>query len=346
MKWLVFAIGGVLFCAELSAQRLIMPEASPQASVSQSVGLTDMTITYHRPGVKNRKVWGDLVPYNEVWRVGANENTTIAFSTPVRIGGKELPAGTYGLHMIPTEQQWTVILSANSTSWGSYFYNDKEDVVRFTVKPEAGEFTERLLFTFSNIKDNASDVVMSWEKVRIGFTVEIDLQATVLTSLKGEMRSSKGFSWEALRNGASWCLRNNVNLDEAMAWADRSIQRNEHFSNVLLKSQILAKQVKSKEADEIFARAVKLAVTEADLNQLGYHYLSGNKAKEAVDVFKRIAKEHPASWNAHDSLAEALEKSGDKKGALENYRKAMELVKDQDQKLRLEKNIKTLTETK
>lgn len=346
MRGLSIVILGLLVASELYAQRLTMPEASPQASVTQSVGLTEMTVTYHRPGVKNRKIWGDIVPYQEVWRAGANENTTISFSTPVRVAGRDLPAGKYGLHMIPSEQEWTVILSTNSWSWGSYFYNEKEDAVRIKVKPEANEPTERLLFTFDNLKENAADVVMRWEKLKVAFTVEIDLQNTVLASLRQEMTSSKGFNWEALRDAAAWCLRNNVNLDEALTWVDRSIQRNEQFSNTLLKSQLLAKQGKTKEGDESFSRAVKLAVTEGDLNVLGYHYMNANRIKEAVDTFKRNAKEHPQSWNAYDSLGEALEKSGDKKAAVEQYKKALELAKDQDQKLRIEKSIKSLSESK
>lgn len=346
MKGLTIFIAGMLLSGGVYAQRLTMPETSPGASVSQSIGLTDMTVVYHRPGVKNRKIWGDVVPYDQVWRVGANENTAVSFSTPVRVGGKELAAGTYGLHMIPGETEWTVILSTNATSWGSYFYDEKEDAVRVKAKPETCEATERLVFLFSGLKDNSVDIVMRWEKLQIAFTVEVDLQGTVLASLRREMRTNKGFNMEALRDAAAWCLRNNVNLDEATAWADRSIQRSEQFSNVLLKSQILAKLGKSKESDDTFARAVKLATTEGDLNQLGYHHLTNNRLKEAVDVFRRNAKEHPLSWNAHDSLAEALEKTGDKKGAMESYRKALDLTKEEDQKTRIQKAIKGLSETK
>src|SRR5262245_46873826 len=99
---------------------LTLPQASPEASVSQTVGLTDITITYHRPAVNKRTVWGDLVPYGQVWRAGANENTTIEFSSPVTVGGKPIPAGTYGLHMLPTDKDWSVMLSSTSTAWGSF----------------------------------------------------------------------------------------------------------------------------------------------------------------------------------------------------------------------------------
>src|SRR5262245_17915998 len=117
---------------------LTMPQPSPKASVSQTVGLTEITVTYHRPGVGGRKIWGELVPYGDVWRAGANENTTISFSSPVRVAGRPLGAGTYGLHMIPTQKDWTIIFSTVSGAWGSYGYNQREDALRVTVTPQPG----------------------------------------------------------------------------------------------------------------------------------------------------------------------------------------------------------------
>jgi len=139
----------LLLATAVSAQpSLTLPQASPRASVSQTVGLTEMTITYHRPAVNARKIWGGLVPYGEVWRAGANENTTISFSSPVTVGGKTLAAGIYGLHILPTEGNWTVILSTVSSAWGSFSYDSKEDAARVTVQPQPADVQERLSYSF------------------------------------------------------------------------------------------------------------------------------------------------------------------------------------------------------
>src|SRR5262249_14726071 len=129
---------------------LTLPHPSPEASVSQTVGLTELSIHYHRPAANKRKVWGELVPYAQVWRRGANENTTFAASSPVKIEGKPLAAGTYGLHMIPTEKEWTVIFSKMSSAWGSFTYDEKEDALRVTVTPTKAPFEERLSYVFSD----------------------------------------------------------------------------------------------------------------------------------------------------------------------------------------------------
>ena len=151
------------------APRLTLPDASPHASVSQRVGLTDITIDYHRPAVGKRKIRGGLVPYDEPWRAGANENTTITFSTPVTVGGKQLAAGTYGVHMIPTAKTWTVALSTVSTAWGSFSYDPKEDAVRFTVTPTPAEHEESLEYRFENPTETSTNVVLQWEKLQVSF---------------------------------------------------------------------------------------------------------------------------------------------------------------------------------
>ncbi len=341
-----FALTCLVAMPAVRAQRLILPQTSPKASVMQTVGLTEITVTYNRPGVKSRTIWGDLVPYDEVWRVGANENTTISFSTPVRIGGKELTAGTYGLHMIPGKEEWTVIFSTNFTSWGSYFYDEKEDALRIKVKAEAGEFTERMAFLIANLKDDAADVVLAWEKLRVSFTVQVDVKATVVASIRKQLRSVEGFMPEALRNAALYCLRNEVSLDEGLSWIDRAIAAQPTTGNLLVKAQILEKQGDGTAVAVMVQTAVDAASSEADFNDLGYYYLNAKKNKEAIETFKRNARSYPKSWNAHDSLAEAYEKTGDQKLALEHYKKALELVNVDNQKRRIENSIKKLSESR
>ena len=163
-----------LATAASAQQQITTPRLSPNASVTQMVGITEITLHYSRPGVKGRKIWGELVPYGEVWRTGANENTTIRFSTPVKIGGKELPAGLYGLQTIPTADEWTVIFSKDADQWGAFSYKPENDALRIQAKPEAADFQERMGFEFDDLTDNSAKVVLRWEKLAVPFTVEVD----------------------------------------------------------------------------------------------------------------------------------------------------------------------------
>ncbi|HVR39168.1 MAG TPA: DUF2911 domain-containing protein [Thermoanaerobaculia bacterium] len=320
---------------------LMLPEASPEASVAQTVGLTKLSITYHRPAVNGRKVWGELVPYGEVWRAGANQNTTITFSSPVSIDGKQVDAGTYGLHMIPTESAWTIILSKESAAWGSYSYDPKEDALRVTVTPQAAESTERLRFTFDDPTDDAVIVAMQWEKLRVAFKVNVDTQKVTLGSVREQMRGLPRFFWQGWNQAAIYALRNGSDLDEALAWADESLKIQTTFQNLRTKAAILEKKGDAKQAGELRARALTIA-NEADLNSYGYMLLGQKKVDEAIDVFKRNVKEHPTSWNVYDSLADAYSAKGDKKLAIENYNKALSLTSDPDQKKRITEAIKKL----
>src|SRR5450631_810181 len=159
---------------------LALPDGSPKASVGQTVGLSDFEVTYHRPAVNKRKVWGGLVPYGETWRAGANQNTTLSAPTPFTFGGKAVPAGTYGVHMLPSEGDWTVILSAQAKAWGSFSYDAKEDVVRVAVKPEAAEFVERLSYTFDEPANDTTAMALRWEKLRIAVPITVDTKAVTL----------------------------------------------------------------------------------------------------------------------------------------------------------------------
>src|SRR5271167_338846 len=152
-----------VLCGAQSTQ-LDLPLQSQHAIVTQRLGVTDITINYHRPLANGRKVWGGLVPYGQVWRAGANENTTITFSNPVTIEGKPLDRGTYGLFMIPKEDEWTVIFSKTTTAWGAFTYKPDEDVLRVTVKPAASDFHDALIYDFDQIGPDSAVVTMRWEK--------------------------------------------------------------------------------------------------------------------------------------------------------------------------------------
>jgi TolA-binding protein len=315
---------------------LTLPQASPAATVTQQVGLTDIQIDYHRPAVAKRKVWGDLVPYGQVWRAGANENTSIELSTPATIGGKTLPAGTYGVHMLPTEKDWSVMLSSASTAWGSFSYDEKEDVVRFTVTPKAtADSEERLEYRFENPTENSVDVVMQWEKIQVSFPITVDTKAVVMASLQKQLRGLPRFGWQAWNQAANWALQNDVDLPQALKWADQSVQTQATFQNLRTKAGILEKQGNSKEAEALRAQAMKIA-TEADINAYGYSLIGQKKVDEAIAVFRKNVKDYPNSWNTYDSLGEALALKGDTKAAVESYNKAMSMTTDPVQKKRIQ----------
>jgi tetratricopeptide (TPR) repeat protein len=325
----------LLFTATAVAQpALTLPEASPEASVSQKVGLTDIEIRYHRPGVNKRTVWGELVPYDEVWRAGANENTTISFSTPVTVNGKPLPAGTYGLHMIPTKGDWTIAFSKMNVAWGSFSYDEKEDALRVSAKPQATEFEERLSYRFDDPTDKSVTVAMAWEKVEVPFTVEVDTPSVVVASLRNELRGLPRFGWQGWNGAAAYAMRNKVNLDEALTWVDRSISMQENFTNLRTKAGILEAKGDAKAAADLRAKAMSIA-TEVEINAYGYQLLGAGKTDEAIEMFRKNVKDHPQSWNTYDSLGEAYGQKGDKKLAAENYRKAQNMTKDPEQKKRI-----------
>ena len=332
----------LLVAASAAAQpALTLPEASPKASINQTVGLTDVSITYHRPAVNKRKVWGDLVPYDQVWRAGANQNTTISFSSPVTVNGKPLPAGTYGLHMIPTSGDWTIAFSNVSWAWGSFSYDEKEDALRVSAKPQPTEFQERLSYSFDDPTEKSVDVALRWEKLRVPFTVEVDTPAVVVASLRRELRDLPRFSWQGWNQAAAYSMRNKVNLDEAMTWVDRSITMQENFANLQTKAGLLEAKGDAAAAKALTDKAMKIA-TEAEINAYGYQLLGAGKTDEAIEMFRKNVKDHPASWNVYDSLGEAYDKKGDKKLAAENYRKAAAMTKDPDQKKRIDGVLKRL----
>ena len=313
---------------------LTLPETSPEALVSQTVGLTRMTISYHRPAVNGRKIWGELVPYGDVWRAGANENTTISFSSPVAIEGKKLDAGTYGLHTIPTASTWTIIFSKQSGAWGSYSYDIKEDALRVNVTPQPAELEERLSFSFDDPTETSVIAALRWEKLRVPFRVDVDTQQVVLANLRQELRGLPRFFWQGWNSAAQYALRNGGDLDEALAWTEESLKIQTNFQNLRTKAAILEKKGDSKEAEALRAHALTIA-NEADLNAYGYMLLGQKRIDEAIEIFKRNVKDHPLSWNVYDSLADAYASKGDKKLAIDNYTKALSITTDPAQKKRI-----------
>jgi tetratricopeptide (TPR) repeat protein len=322
--------------ARLPAQvpNLVLPKASQRATVSQTVGLTEINIRYDRPQVKGREVWGKLVPYDSVWRAGANENTVIAFSSPVRVGGHPLPAGRYGVHMIPGPSAWTVILSRQADAWGSFSYDPKEDVVRLEAAPVAAPFQESLVYTLDDPQAGSAVATLRWEKLAVPVTVEVDHKAVVVDSLRQQLRGLGRFFWQPWVQAANWCVANDVNLDEAAEWAQRSIDINENFANLQLKAMLMEKKGDSAGAAELQRRAFGIA-TEANMNNYGYQLLGQGKVDSAIVVFRKNVKDYPKSWNVYDSLGEAYATKGDQRRAVEMYTKARNMTPDPEQQRRI-----------
>jgi len=319
---------------------LSIPRLSQRATVTQRLGLTDITITYHRPAVGGRELWDKVVPYGKVWRAGANENTTIAFTDDVTVEGKPLPAGTYGLHLIPDKEQWTVIFSKNSTSWGSFSYDEKEDALRVTVKPQAADFREFLTYTFEDVKPDSAAATLRWEKLAVPFHVGVDIKAVVLRSIKNELRNVGGFTWAGYDEAAQWCLDNNYNLEEALKWEDTSIQNEERFENWETKSRILDAMGRKDES----AKALSTALDKANAIQLYVYARSlqrqGN-TKRAFELYPQVPKRDPNHWISHLALARVDSNKGDFPAAAKEMTQAIAGAPDQNKQF-LEPLLKRL----
>jgi hypothetical protein len=309
------------------ATELNLPTLSQRALVTQRIGLTDITIVYHEPLVDGRDLWGKVVPYGKVWRAGANENTTITFTDDVTVEGKPLPAGTYGLHMIPDKDQWTVIFSKNSTSWGSFTYDDKEDALRVTAKPQQAEFREALTYTFDDVKPDSTAATLRWDKLAVPVHISVDVKAVTERSIHNQLRNTGGFNWSGYDEAATWCLDGNCSLDQGLKWEDTSIQIEERFENLLTKSQILAAMGKKQDADAMQAKAFEKA-TGVQLHIYGRGLQIQKKQDEAFAVFKINIEKRPNEWYTHGELARMASAKGDFATAVKEMNLALATAPD------------------
>lgn len=308
----------------IRAQSAVMnlPRASQHAVLTQRIGITDVTINYHRPLVNGRKVWGGLVPYNQVWRAGANENTTISFSDPVTIEGQPLAAGTYGLHMIPTEGDWTIAFSKMNTAWGSFTYKQDEDALRVTVKPQVTDFHNALTYDFDDLTPDSTVVTLRWEKLAVPFKVGVNVHEIVEDSLHKQLRGLVQYGWQGWDDSANYLLAEKVDLDEALKYSDQSIQVEERYDNLMTKSQVLAAMGRNEEATV----ALNQALEKADVNQLyGYalQLQTEGKSDEAFGVYRKLAQKYPNHWRAHAAMARVYSGQGDFDNALKEANAAL-----------------------
>jgi hypothetical protein len=253
MKKLSLLILSVLtFSILLTAQDFRTPRPSPDATVSQYVGVTKITVDYSSPAVKGRKIWGELVPFGQVWRTGANEATTITFTDAVNINGTELAAGTYGIHSVPNANEWEIIFSKDTPVDGSSTFDPKKEVLRIKAKPEEHHFMERMTFLFTDATENSVNVSILWEKLKVGFKVDVKTQDITL------QKARDAFKWNQLMAGATYCLENNINLDEGFKWIQASSLINENYWNTRILAQYYDKMNKKSEAIAAMEKAIEL----------------------------------------------------------------------------------------
>ncbi len=359
MKKLLLVL--VLFaCTHTYAQLTTPPSGgNKKAVVGERIGITDVTIHYDRPGVKGRegKIWGQLIApgFNDLhfgsaklapWRAGANENTTIEFTTPVKIEGQDLPAGKYGFFIAYGADESTLIFSKNNNAWGSYYYNPAEDALRVKVKPVAVENSvEWLQYSFNAETPNSAVVTLAWEKLAIPFKIEVDLKATQLASFRQELQTSKGFVWESWAQAAQWCADNDTNLDQALLWADSAVSENfggdRSFQSWSTKAQVLDKLGRNAEAGEIMKQALPFG-NVFEVHQYARQLLNNKKYKEAFDVFKLNYDKNPGVFVTSFGLARGYSAIGKYADALKYAQLAQPLATDPVNKTNVASAIENL----
>lgn len=274
MRKAAFIFSLVLVLTLISyAQDFRTPRPSPDATVSQYVGVTKITIDYSSPAVKDRKIWGELVPFGEVWRTGANEATTITFTDAVSINGNELVAGTYAIHCIPNVNEWEIIFSKDVPVDGSSTLDPKKEALRIKVKPMEHHFLERMTFLLTDATDNSVNVVLAWEKLKVTFKVDVKTQELTF------QKARDAFKWNQLMAAATYSLEQNTNIEEGYRWIQASALINENYWNTRILAQYYAKMNKKSEAVSTMEKAIEL----------------GNKMPNAPFDFDRM-KQMLADW--------------------------------------------------
>jgi tetratricopeptide (TPR) repeat protein len=365
MKQILFGLS-ILVSLLSSAQRPLTTPPSggnKKAAVSERIGITDVTITYDRPGVKGRegKIWGQLVPvgYSDQgfgsskaapWRAGANECTTISFSSDVTIEGKPLAKGKYGFFVAWDPNECTLIFSRNSTNWGSFYYDPKDDALRVTVKPHSTDKSvEWLKYEFEDQTENSAAVHLQWEKMDIPFHIAVDLNATQVAMFREELRTDKGFFWLGWQTAAQWCVDHTTNLEEALLWADTATNPNvlgdRNFTSLSTKAQVLEKLGRSAAAAQVMKEALPMG-TMNQIHQYGRALLTAKRAAAALEVFQLNYQKYPDQFTTLAGMMRGYSGTGDYKKALEYAQKALPLAPNAANKNNIEKMIGLLKEGK
>lgn len=319
---------------------LLLPLQSQKAVVTQTIGITDVTIRYHRPMTKGRKIFGDVVPYGKVWRAGANENTTIEFTDPVSIEGQPLAAGTYGLHMIPNEDHWTVIFSKVNSAWGSFTYDEKEDALRVDVKPQTGDENDALTYDFDQLQPDSAVATLRWANVAVPFRISVDVNKITVASINRQLRGLIRYTWDAWDDAATYMLENNLDWQEALKDEGQSIQVEDRFDNELTKSRILTALHRDEDATTAKKRALSLA-SPVQLYVYGRVLQNQKQPQEAFAIYRMNFERNPQHWLAHNGMARVYSSEGKFDDAVKEEQVALQSAPDAN-KAALEGQIKKL----
>jgi hypothetical protein len=336
----------VLLCVSPAAHGQVKtPRQSKMASVSEQIGITTVTINYSRPAVNGRegKIWGDLVPYGFVdyhygtskaapWRAGANENTTIEFSTDVTVEGKPLAAGKYGFFIAMGRDKATLVFSRDNNAWGSFYYHPAGDALRVDVPVmSTTESIEWLKYEFGAETDSSAVAILEWEKIKIPFTIIVDLKKTQVDAYRYAFNSGSFYEyWQNMQQAADFCLVNNVNIEEGLSWADRSINTyfgEANFRTLTTYAGLLEKVGRGRESDSL----LKIAFPKGSVDDLyfyGANLIRMRKYKAAFDAFKFSYDKTPKSFITNFGLAKGYAAMGDKTNALKYSDITLQLVKD------------------
>ena len=277
-------LAGLCFAAGLVAQtpaspQLVFPDASPTGSIKQRVGLTDIEVTYNRPGVKGRKIFGGLIPYGQVWRTGANAATRISFSAPVTLNGVAVPAGTYELFSIPGPTEWTFMVQAvkEKGQWGSYAYDQKNDTARFTAA--SSSFTtpvETLAFAVGDVRDTGANLNLFWETTRVTIHLGVDTVGQLVPQIEAALASD--MEKKPYFPAAMFYYENNLDLGKAAAWMAKAVEEKPTAAWMIYRQGlILAKKGDKAGALAAATRSRELAAANYD-GELKAEYVRLNDA--------------------------------------------------------------------
>ena len=367
---LALSLSGSLF-AQYPALTLPPDGNNQKASVTQFIGPVKVTIDYsspavHGPGGANDRrgqIWGKLVPYGmsdlgfrggklSPWRGGANENTVLTVSDPVEVEGQTLPAGRYGLHLIPGQDEWTVILSKNSSSWGSFFYDETQDALRVKVKPAKLEYREWLTYEYTTRRPAEATAELQWEELAVPFNIKVDnVNEIYVAKLRQELTGAAGFNPEAYDAAAQFCVQAGIHLEDALSWAELAVNSpvlgQINFDTLSTKALVLSKMSRDAEAQTIMQTAVHLpTATSLQIHLYGRQLLAAKKNREALEIFKLNAERNGDAWPVNVGLARGYMAVGDYKKAAEYAQKAVAQAPDAVNKKNLEAMAQTLAEGK
>lgn len=378
MKLSIVKVALVLLIGSLNVNAqngITLPGSHNQkVSLTQWIGnLAHVNVTYNSPNVTNPrsgedrtgKIWGKLVPYgfnyemfaNQVipWRAGAQTNTVITISHDVKIEGQDLPAGKYGLFMVAGKEEWTIIFSKDYNSWGALYYNEKEDALRVTVKPIKNGFTEWLTYDFIERKKEHAVMALKWEHLLIPVKIEVpNMNELYVKKLRSDLRNGAGFEYRNWIDAINFCVDNNINLEEALVWADYAINRqwfgNKNYGTLATKAKVLEKLGRNEEAKELRKRALKTANAREVSKEIQV-LLSKNKSKEAHKLAVFNAKKFPEEvFITNVSFARVYTALGNKKKAIKHWEIVLDNMSDRiDEKAylpRFKSALKKLKEKK